>query len=238
MTKKIPSVVGILIVLFLSAAVGTFSWLGEKSVDAMAKASYSMGYKFRLEKRTACPMLAKLCPDGSSVVPTGPNCQFPACPEVSNAQQTGQTQTNTKTIYTNTDFGFQMTIPKGYEDYKALIEKDPGSTGITYIHFIFKTSDPQYKNFVTENPVTHEKYPGYADIFALGVWEMNAYNKIVQDCKSNPMPDCPYNIIGQNNKYVVDFSVGNGMAPKDMNSLWDMLQKSKDIGKTLEFKFL
>lgn len=27
-----------------------------------------------------CPMIAKLCPDGSSVSPTGPNCEFPACP--------------------------------------------------------------------------------------------------------------------------------------------------------------
>lgn len=28
----------------------------------------------------ACPMIAKLCPDGSSVSPTGPNCEMPACP--------------------------------------------------------------------------------------------------------------------------------------------------------------
>jgi hypothetical protein len=28
----------------------------------------------------ACPMLAKLCPDGSSVSPQGPNCEFPPCP--------------------------------------------------------------------------------------------------------------------------------------------------------------
>ena len=28
----------------------------------------------------ACPMIAKLCPDGSSVSPTGPNCEFAPCP--------------------------------------------------------------------------------------------------------------------------------------------------------------
>ncbi|MGB4076548.1 MAG: hypothetical protein WBK28_02490 [Minisyncoccia bacterium] len=28
----------------------------------------------------ACPMDAKLCPDGSAVGRTGPNCEFPACP--------------------------------------------------------------------------------------------------------------------------------------------------------------
>jgi hypothetical protein len=28
----------------------------------------------------ACPMIAKLCPDGSSVSPQGPKCEIPACP--------------------------------------------------------------------------------------------------------------------------------------------------------------
>jgi hypothetical protein len=32
---------------------------------------------------TACTMDAKICPDGSSVGRTGPNCQFAACPEPS-----------------------------------------------------------------------------------------------------------------------------------------------------------
>ncbi|MFA5134527.1 MAG: hypothetical protein WC505_01930 [Patescibacteria group bacterium] len=30
----------------------------------------------------ACTMEAKLCPDGSAVGRTGPNCEFAACPEV------------------------------------------------------------------------------------------------------------------------------------------------------------
>ncbi len=28
----------------------------------------------------ACPTVAKLCPDGSSISPTGPKCVMPACP--------------------------------------------------------------------------------------------------------------------------------------------------------------
>src|SRR5690349_9478695 len=28
----------------------------------------------------ACPMIAKLCSDGTSVSPQGPNCEFPPCP--------------------------------------------------------------------------------------------------------------------------------------------------------------
>ena len=30
---------------------------------------------------TVCTMEAKLCPDGSTVGRTGPNCEFTACPE-------------------------------------------------------------------------------------------------------------------------------------------------------------
>lgn len=30
----------------------------------------------------ACPLLAKLCPDGSSVSATGPNCEFAPCPQI------------------------------------------------------------------------------------------------------------------------------------------------------------
>ncbi len=35
----------------------------------------------------ACPTLAKLCPDGSSVSPIGPNCEFAPCPFVSGDTQ-------------------------------------------------------------------------------------------------------------------------------------------------------
>ena len=31
-------------------------------------------------RKTMCTMEAKLCPDGSSVGRTGPNCEFAACP--------------------------------------------------------------------------------------------------------------------------------------------------------------
>lgn len=142
-----------------------------------------------------------------------------------------------ETVYTNNEFGFQITIPKGYEDYKAMVEKDPSSQGVTYVHFIFRTQDPEFKNSISENYVTHEKYPGYADIFALGVWDMKSYKKIVQQCKTDPYPDCPYDIIGKNDKYVVDLSLGNGEPPKDMDNLRSMLDKSNDLAKTLNFKF-
>lgn len=141
-------------------------------------------------------------------------------------------------IYTNNEFGFQITIPKEHEDYKAMVMKDPSAPDITYIHFIFKTSDPNYKNFITENYITHEKYPGYSDTFAFGIWNLNAYNQKVKDCKSNPMPDCPDDIVAKNDKYVIDESVGNGTPPKDLEDLVNSIVRSKDVAKTLDFKWL
>jgi len=37
-------------------------------------------FQRQIQNPVACPMIAKLCPDGSSVSPKGPKCEFPACP--------------------------------------------------------------------------------------------------------------------------------------------------------------
>lgn len=34
------------------------------------------------QKQVVCTMDAKICPDGSAVGRTGPNCEFAACPEI------------------------------------------------------------------------------------------------------------------------------------------------------------
>lgn len=41
--------------------------------------------------QTACTLEAKLCPDGSYVGRTGPNCEFAACPGITPATSTGST---------------------------------------------------------------------------------------------------------------------------------------------------
>src|SRR4051812_22427583 len=41
----------------------------------------------------ACTMEAKLCPDGSSVGRTGPNCEFQACPDTATSTQATSTGT-------------------------------------------------------------------------------------------------------------------------------------------------
>ena len=38
------------------------------------------------EAPVACPMLAKICPDGSFVAPEGPKCKMAACPDGGDAK--------------------------------------------------------------------------------------------------------------------------------------------------------
>jgi hypothetical protein len=191
---------------------------------------------------TACTQEAKVCPNGTSVGRTGPNCEFAPCPGEDSSQAVLPTETMPVTqdnsVYINNDYGFQITIPAGYPDWKAMVEKDYGGKGITYIHIIFRTKDSQWSGTGEENFVTHEKFPGYASIFAFTVWEKDVYKQTVEDCKKEPNPGCPSKILGENSQYVFDISLGNGVPPKDLENLRKLLDSSSDIGKTLEFKII
>ncbi|MFA6511947.1 MAG: hypothetical protein WCV86_02390 [Patescibacteria group bacterium] len=66
----------------------------------------------------ACTQEAKLCPDGSAVGRTGPNCEFAACP--------GETNTNISTAdwktYANNEFDFTFQYPNSWivENWKDI----------------------------------------------------------------------------------------------------------------------
>jgi len=53
----------------------------------------------------ACTLEAKICPDGSSVGRTGPNCEFAECPKI------------TENIYQNDEYGFRLTFPETWQGY-------------------------------------------------------------------------------------------------------------------------
>lgn len=71
----------------------------------------------------ACPADAKICPDGTAVGRTGPNCEFAACPgeEVNQPdgaeqeeQVEGSEQTAAWTTYTNGEWKFSFEYPTNY----------------------------------------------------------------------------------------------------------------------------
>lgn len=56
----------------------------------------------------ACTMEAKICPDGSSVGRTGPNCEFTPCPEITNTQLSPTPAWET---YSNDKYNFSLSYP-------------------------------------------------------------------------------------------------------------------------------
>jgi len=77
-TKKIEKILyGIIILLIL--ALGFTLWSISKQSNSISDTSSNAS-----NSEETCPQEAKLCPDGSSVERTGPNCEFEKCPETNN----------------------------------------------------------------------------------------------------------------------------------------------------------
>ncbi len=79
---------------------------------------------------TACPQDAKLCPDGSSVARTGPNCEFAECAKPSIAQ----VDTSDWKTYRNDEYGFEFRYPKSFK-----ISNEGGDFG-NLIGYVFSLS--------------------------------------------------------------------------------------------------
>lgn len=81
----------------------------------------------RLGQPKVCTLEAKICPDGSSVGRTGPNCEFATCPtQVASATPTPEETVNWKT-FSNNDLSFKY--PQNWNLVNARIEgSDPKVT--------------------------------------------------------------------------------------------------------------
>ena len=153
-------------------------------------------------------------------------------------------QTN---IYKNTNYGFQITFPTGWENYKVDINsKEAATTGEVYIHFLFPTIDKTYPAAILSDG---SKLNGYVDVIAITAWNKSEWDKQINstECKTNPNPGCPYegSKLGANAKYVFDISHGNGVFPKDITGkVDDLFKKSgsettgQTVAKKLDFKLL
>lgn len=97
--------------------------------------------------RTACTMEAKLCPDGSYVGHTGPNCEFAACPGTAPATSTG---TGGILPY---DSGIRGRVMLGPTCPVERIPPDPNCADRPYqtLVAIFHTSDPVHAFVLTRS---------------------------------------------------------------------------------------
>jgi hypothetical protein len=162
------------------------------------------------------------------------------------AVPTVTTESNPMT-YLNNDYGFQLTFPAGWENFKVDIDdKQVVKTGIAYVHFLIPTTD---KSYPTATLSTGEKLSGYADVITVSVWKKSQWEKQINSaqCKNDPTPDCPFegSKLGVNSKYVFDISHGNGLFPDDvMGKISSLFEKiagktsGESVGEKLDFKIL
>jgi len=100
--KGISSLIGIVIVvavaLVLVGGIFGYQYLTQPKENNQPQ---------NQNQQTACTEEAKVCPDGSAVGRTGPNCEFAECPVV-------QDQTAGWRTYTNTKYGYEIKYPKDW----------------------------------------------------------------------------------------------------------------------------
>ncbi len=95
--KGVAAILIILIIVgILALGGGTYYFLAKKT-----------------QKPVSCTQEAKICPDGSTVGRTGPNCEFTACPTVK-TDETADWKT-----YRNEQFGFTLTLSQGWQGYSV-----------------------------------------------------------------------------------------------------------------------
>ena len=75
-------------------------------------------------KPVACTQEVKVCPDGSAVGRTGPNCEFSPCPD----------QTANWKTYANNDYGFEFKYPQTFFLDSQLIDLGNGSYCFNHRH--------------------------------------------------------------------------------------------------------
>jgi hypothetical protein len=213
MNQKIINVVLILVIFFLTGLLVYVLFFPRVEIPVQVNPNDAG------KNQKACSQEAKVCPDGTSVSRTGPNCDFSPCQAVQN--NTSLQTANVKgAVYANTDYGFKLNLPEEFEKYRPMVEKEPFEKGKSYVFIMLPTT---YPNWVTENRETHEKISGYESMFAVEIWDKAVWDKELnsKECKETPYPACPYepDVVGKNAKYVFAVSLGNGDPTPDLEQL-------------------
>lgn len=148
-----------------------------------------------------------------------PVAQAPAQPVATQPAPATLIQEN---VYTNAQYGFQLTLPKGWENYKPIVNETTGSKNVVaYVYIDLPTSDKTWPG--DTDPKTGKSMMGYASMFAVTVWSTNGYNAELKRCKTESDPSCPGSNVmsAKSDKYVFAISGPQAMPDDLLKSIAD-----------------
>jgi hypothetical protein len=120
-------------------------------------------------------------------------------------------------IYKNTDYGFQITFPEAWMTYKLIPTK--AETGVTAGYYVaLATTDTTYTDSSGEK--------GYDSLFAISIYTKAQWT--TASAEEGPKPT----LAVQNDKYVIAYSLPNGIPAKDMT---ERAKEAKSVITTLKF---
>ncbi|AKH32977.1 hypothetical protein XF24_00650 [candidate division SR1 bacterium Aalborg_AAW-1] len=124
-------------------------------------------------------------------------------------------QSNNPLVYTNTEFGFQLILPKGWEEYTAFIYQPSEEVQSFYsgfiksIHITLPTQESGWPGIpnpeLSKRDSTSDYITGHVDVFGIIVRTPEGYRKEYQRCITNSDPSCSIDLLGFNNKYYFSY---------------------------------
>ncbi len=145
---------------------------------------------------TACPQDVKLCPDGSTVARTGPNCEFAECQTLS----VGQTDVSDWKTYRNEEYGFEFKYPAEWTLVPSEREHD-------FEHFptlaYFSFTNYPVAGISLEENLYHY---GFEDVRDERTITIDSKKSIIRHYADNPCGGLALHIPHQNNFLVVTVS--------------------------------
>ena len=204
---NVDSMIGILVIVIVAAMAGGFIW-------------WAMNNQLASTPEVVLPAI-------KGKVPTGIQNQVQ---DQAQGVQTSQTASETTTanppaeekiVYTNSEYGFELTLPKGWEKYKVSVEKREGHA---YFYFLLPTTDPNWPG--ERNLVTNEVFKNYASMFVIDVWKKSDWDtqNVSAECSAGLNPGCPNEdiVVAKSSNYVFEGSGPQAMA-KDLTGIFNSM---------------